>query len=126
MEEKQIKLKEAIDRGEISASKQSHRGQKRSREDDSRGQFRGRGRGRGHPFSSSTATVHPLPKKPVVEVSTKSAEYSDDEISSSGSGVDPEKDAISSKPPLELVDTLEAVANAEEVIIYSSCLTPIR
>lgn len=117
VEEKEKKIKEALDRGEISVSGTIARGRKRPRQDDAgtRGHLRGRVRGRrGHPGNQQPRTIHPLPKKPAA-VPPTIANESGDESSSSGSDMDPEKDAISSKAPLGHKVVMEAEMTSEKV-----------
>ncbi|KAL5518885.1 hypothetical protein ACEPAH_568 [Sanghuangporus vaninii] len=145
VEEKGKKLKDALERGEISASDPSLRGRKRPRQDDNggrthlRGWGRGRGVGgsRGRPQPPRTATVHPLPMKPVA-VAPLRAHESDDESSTSGSDMDPEKDAISSKPPpghdaiieeeisSEKVEEVEATKNASPQVMEPIARKSVR
>ncbi|KAL5535576.1 hypothetical protein ACEPAF_3670 [Sanghuangporus sanghuang] len=121
VEEKERKLKDALERGEISASDPSLRGRKRPRQDDNGGRAHlwgwGRGRGgggsRGRPQPPRTATVHPLPIKPVA-VAPLRAHESDDELSISGSDMDPEKDAISSRPPPGHDTIIEEISSEKE------------
>ncbi|EJD03901.1 uncharacterized protein FOMMEDRAFT_121243 [Fomitiporia mediterranea MF3/22] len=104
VEDKEKKLRDAIERGEITATDPKLRNRRRLRTNDAgsgQAQMRGMGRGgsgRGRAPAVRTLPVHSLPMKPVVK-SPVEAESSDEDASS-GSDVDPEKDAVSSKIPL--------------------------
>ncbi|KAI5124639.1 hypothetical protein M0805_004248 [Coniferiporia weirii] len=109
--EKNIKLQEAITRGEIAVSDPGLRGIKRPRADDGirgrdRPEGRGRGGARGGGHTRSFTTIHPLPKKPVSFVQAEVVKL-DDEDSSSGSDMDGDRDAIPSKPTVTKRATVE-------------------
>jgi len=110
--DKEMNLQEAIARGQIISDDATLRGNKRRRTDDGPSQCdRGRGRGRGggqrgglqqrgevsgNRVEGFTKALvhHPLPAKPTIL-----EESSDDSSSDSGSDIDMEKDAVSTKIP---------------------------
>ena len=108
-EEKEKKLQEAVERGEIAAVDARFRGRKRQKVDDSQPRGRGRGKERGQPRNRVSQVPGQrlvsiidtsLPKKPPPPA-TPNAKIPDsdtDSEPSSGSDVDPERDAISSRP----------------------------
>ena len=100
MEEKERKLKEAMDRGEITVANRTSKGKKRPRMDaDSREESKQKLTKQSQSEQArAPRIVHPLPAKPVLAVPVEE-NSSEDESSSRGSDMDPEKDAISSKPP---------------------------
>ena len=125
IQEKEKKLQEAIDRGEILENITSLRGTKRRRTEStsSRGNNdrRVRGGSRGGKVldsqnGASSVKFHPLPAKPVVPV----VQAPSKEIISSSdseSDMDPVKDAVSSKPQdLVVVDAVSPIQCDTEVI----------
>lgn len=118
-EEREKKLQEAVERGEIAAVDPRLRGNKRQRTDDvvqndrGRGRERGRGgrgsraRGRGdNRFVSSAHHIDTsLPKKPPPTIASGKAELASDSDSdsTSGSDMDPQRDAISSKSSVKVI-----------------------
>ena len=134
VEEKKQKLKEAVDRGELfpseTLSKKRKRPQERNR--DGTNNLRGRGRGRGGDVGrdggrggqpARVPAVHPLPPKPVLVAPPKAVSPGEDDEGSdtSGSDMDPEKDAVSSKQPVEpLQDVTKGVNLGSEDTAVSS------
>lgn len=146
--EKETKVQEAIDRGEILPRDVLLKGNKRqkrennvgneyisNRSDQGRGRGsrrfdgRGRGRGRGLPASAREnqprTTPIPLPAKPLPYIAPPS-ERNSDKSSDSDSDMDSEIDAISSKAPekatvTELGHTFETKYKSSDVEVETVC-----
>lgn len=130
VQEKEQKYKEAVDRGELFPSETLSKKRRRPQDERSRdltNNSRGRGRdvGAGRGGHAIPRIVHPLPMKPVFISPSRGDLPGDDgdgSDTSSGSDIDPVKDAMSSKRPIEpLPGVIEKGACSKDSPVLVCC-----